>query len=80
MLHPDPFHVQRYTKILKQRDGERFTNQMESKTKSINKKELQFSHLIKQISKQQRYSGKRINATIRANDPNTQIHKTHKEI
>ena len=25
--------------------------------------------------KQQRYSGKRINATTRANDPNTQIHR-----
>ena len=34
---------------------------------------MQISHLIKQILKQQRYSGKRINATTRANDPNTQI-------
>ena len=29
-LHPDPFHMQGYTKT---RDGERFTNQMESKNK-----------------------------------------------
>ena len=43
---------------------------MESKNKQINKKqELQFSYWIKQILKQQRYSGKRINATTRANDP-----------
>ena len=36
---------------------------------------MQFSYWIKQILKQQRYSGKRINATTRANDPNTQIHR-----
>ena len=33
MLHPDLFHMRGYTKDSKQRDGERFTNQMESKNK-----------------------------------------------
>ena len=48
---------------------------MESKNKLINKKqELQFLYWIKQILKQQIYSGKMINAT-RANDTNTQIHR-----
>ena len=36
---------------------------------------MQFFYLIKQILKQQRYSGKRINATTKANDANTQIHR-----
>ena len=41
-LYPDPSHKQGYTKAQKKRDGGRFTKQMDS-----NKKELQFSSLIK---------------------------------
>ena len=78
MLHPDPFHMQGYTKT--QNKG--MEKDLPTKWRAIinKKQELQFSPLIKQILKQQRYSGKRINATIRANNPNTQMHKTHKEI
>ena len=47
---------------------------------STKKQALRFLYQIKQILKQQRYSGKRINATIRANDSNTQIHKTLQEL
>ena len=84
VLYPgNPSHMQEYTKA----KNKGMEEDLPSKWRAKKKQELQFPSLIKQILKQQRYSGKRINATRRANDPkyihtqyrNTQIHKTYKE-
>ena len=73
MLHPDLFHMQGYTKTQNKGMAKDLPTKWRAK---INKKqELQFLQWIKQILKQQRYSGKRINTTTRANDSNTQIHR-----